>query len=388
MSDYEDFLKDVGQFASKGEEKAFIDSIRREPPEEERYISVGERVKKVREKKGLSLQDIVQRTGIDLALLERIEQGEVSPPLGIVTKLAKSLEMKIGYFISGEEKKPFTIVRKADRKVVSRYTSEKGNRYGYEYHSLAPHKRDRHMEPFLMVLAPSDIEDERSTHEGQEFIFVLEGSMEVRLGEERYLLEQGDAIYYDSNVPHLVKSVSALMLSVVGHQGNLSTASGSRQVISFAYQRLTSNNERVGYMIAFDLECSKGHVFEGWFQNNESFDEQNAKKLIVCPYCNDTNIRKILSPVAMKTSMDERDGKGAESIDYHRLAYEILDYIDKNFVDVGPNFAKEALKMHFGVTEKKNIKGSATEEEEKMLKEEGIEFFKLPLPKVSQKKKN
>jgi len=57
----------------------------------------------------------------------------------------------------------------------------------------------------LMVLAPSDIEDERSTHEGQEFIFVLEGSMEVRLGEERYLLEQGDAIYYDSNVPHLVK---------------------------------------------------------------------------------------------------------------------------------------------------------------------------------------
>jgi quercetin dioxygenase-like cupin family protein len=113
--------------------------------------------------------------------------------------------MKIGYFISGDEDRPYTIVRRTDRKVISRYDSKKGEHYGYEYVSLAPHKTDRHMEPFLVTLVPSATEEERSTHDGQEFIFVLTGTMEVRLGEEIHFLEPGDSIYYDSTVPHLVK---------------------------------------------------------------------------------------------------------------------------------------------------------------------------------------
>lgn len=202
---YDDFLGHVDLFASGEEEKDFMESIGRNLPEEEPLVHVGERVRQVREQRGLSLQDISQRTDIDVALLSQIEKGEVSPPLGTITKLAKSLEMKLGYFISGEERRPFTIVRRADRKVVSRYASKKGKRYGYEYQSLAPRKKDRHMEPFLLTLVPSEIEEERSSHEGQEFIFVLQGKMEVRLGEETHFLEPGDAIYYDSTVPHLVK---------------------------------------------------------------------------------------------------------------------------------------------------------------------------------------
>ena len=166
---------------------------------------VGERVRRVREQRGLSLLDISQRTGLDVEQLSQIEEGDFSPPLGTMTRLAKSLEMKLGYFISGEARKPYTIVRRADRKVVSRYGEKKGERYGYEYQSLAPQKKDRHMEPFLVTLAPSEIEEERSTHDGQEFIFVLQGKMEVRLGDEVHFLEPGDAIYYDSTVPHLVK---------------------------------------------------------------------------------------------------------------------------------------------------------------------------------------
>ena len=125
--------------------------------------------------------------------------------MGTVIKLAKALDLKMGYFISGEEDRPYTIVRKGDRKVVSRYDSKKGAYYGYGYESLAPHKTDRHMEPFLVTLDPAETEEERSTHDGQEFIYVLEGVMEVRLGEEIHLLQPGDAIYYDSTVPHLVK---------------------------------------------------------------------------------------------------------------------------------------------------------------------------------------
>ncbi len=203
---YEDFLSDVSSHFARGREKKEpSDSIGREAIREDIQANVGERVKGVRERRGLDLGDISRRTDIDVSLLEQIENGTVAPPLGMVIKLAKALEMKMGYFISGEEDRPFTIVRRDDRKVVSRYDSKKGKHYGYEYESLAPHKKDRHMEPFLVTLHPSDTDQERSAHDGQEFIYVLDGTMEVRLEEEIHLLEPGDAIYYDSTVPHLVK---------------------------------------------------------------------------------------------------------------------------------------------------------------------------------------
>jgi transcriptional regulator with XRE-family HTH domain len=204
---YEDFLTEIShQFARSEEEKDFMESIRPEAPKEDIRANVGERVKEVREKRGLSLKDVSQRTDIDVAMLSQIEGGVVAPPLGTIIRLAKALDMKMGYFISGEEDRPYTIVRRDDRKVVSRYDSKKAKYYGYEYESLAPHKKDRHMEPFLVTLEPAETEEERSTHDGQEFIFVLQGQVEVRLGEETHILDPGDAIYYDSTVPHLVKS--------------------------------------------------------------------------------------------------------------------------------------------------------------------------------------
>ena len=106
--------------------------------------------------------------------MSQIEEGTVIPPLGTVIKLAKALDIKIGYLISGEEEKAYTIVRKDDRKVTSRYDPSKEKRYGYGYESLAPHKTDRQMDPFLVTLEPSETEHERSTHDGQEFIFVLQ----------------------------------------------------------------------------------------------------------------------------------------------------------------------------------------------------------------------
>jgi len=202
---YDDFLVHVSQFTSRDEEKAFMESIGQETPQEDLAVNVGERVKRAREKRGLSLLDISRRTGIEVSFLSEIEEGQGAPPLGTIIKLAKALEMKMGYFISGDELRPFTIVRRGDRKMVSRYDSKRDKHYGYGYESLAPYKKDRHMEPFLVTLQPATTEEERSAHDGQEFIFVLTGSMEVRLGEEIHVLEPADAIYYDSTVPHLVK---------------------------------------------------------------------------------------------------------------------------------------------------------------------------------------
>ena len=141
-------------------------------------------------------------------------------------------------------------------------------------------------------------------------------------------------------------------------------------------------------MIVFDLECSSGHTFEGWFESLECFEDQRRKRLVSCPYCDDCEVRKVMSPVAVKRSQPEKDGVPPGPIDYRRLAKEVVHYIHKNFEDVGTNFAAEALKMHYDVAEKRNIRGSATSEEEKTLKEEGIEFFKIPLPKTDEEPKN
>ena len=201
----DDFLNHVSQFASRAEEEAFMANIGHASTEEELSVKVGERVKRVREKRQLSLKDVSLRTGIEETMLQLIEEGTLMPPLGTVIKLAKALQMRMGYFISGDEERPYTIVKTQDRKEVSRFDSKKGKHYGYAYESLAPYKKDRHMEPFLVTLEPASTEVERSTHDGQEFIFVLSGEMEVRLEEAIHILEPGDAIYYDSTVPHLVK---------------------------------------------------------------------------------------------------------------------------------------------------------------------------------------
>ncbi|MDQ1336863.1 MAG: hypothetical protein QG552_3813 [Thermodesulfobacteriota bacterium] len=132
-------------------------------------------------------------------------------------------------------------------------------------------------------------------------------------------------------------------------------------------------------MIVFDLTCPQGHIFEGWFDSNESFEEQNTLGLVRCPVCDDSDIRKVISPVALKKSQPVAQ-TGQETIDYQRLAKEVVEYIKTNSEDVGAQFAAEALKIHYGVAEKRSIRGSATADEEKTLKEEGVEFVKVPFP--------
>jgi len=132
-------------------------------------------------------------------------------------------------------------------------------------------------------------------------------------------------------------------------------------------------------MIVFDLACPRGHIFEGWFDSNESFEEQNINGLVRCPVCDDSDIRKALSPIAVRKSQPLAL-PGQETIDYQRLAKEVVEYIKTNSEDVGTQFAAEALKIHYGVAEKRSIRGSATADEEKTLKKEGVDFVKVPFP--------
>lgn len=195
-------------YAQDPHERELLESISRGSdldPEAEEPTAVGERIRKLRELKGLTISDISQRTGLPEEMLERIEEDAVAPPLGTLTKLARGLEMKMGYLLTGGESKPFVITRRDERKPVSRHAAEQQSKYGYSYLSLAPGMRDRNMEPFLVTLDPSAEEMPGSVHEGEEFIYVLEGEMEVIIGEHRDVLYRGDAIYYHSSIPHLVK---------------------------------------------------------------------------------------------------------------------------------------------------------------------------------------
>jgi transcriptional regulator with XRE-family HTH domain len=166
--------------------------------------TLGSRIHEARELRGLTLQDLSSRTGISLETLEKVEANKMIPPLGELIKLGKALEMKMGYFISPGVEKPMTVVHADKRLVVSRHGKKKSEQYGYFYESLAPEKANRFMEPFLITMVPSEVK-ELSTHDGQEFIFVLEGEMRAQVGDQVEILKPGDAVYYDSSSPHLVK---------------------------------------------------------------------------------------------------------------------------------------------------------------------------------------
>jgi quercetin dioxygenase-like cupin family protein len=119
-------------------------------------------------------------------------------------KVTKVLSLKMADAISAGQES-FTIVRAHQREAFKRFGQAKQTRYGYAYESLAARKKDRKMEPFIVTLLPAAA-DELSTHDGQEFIYVLEGEMEVTVEDTREVLAPGDAVYYDATSRHLVRA--------------------------------------------------------------------------------------------------------------------------------------------------------------------------------------
>ena len=176
--------------------------------------SLGDRIHRVRQERGLTVKDLSSRTGIDKADLERIELSETVPALGQLVRLGRALDMKMGYFISPGVDQLMTVVRNSARQPISRFGETKSMEHGYSYECLAPEKADRFMEPFIVTLVPTATE-EFSTHAGQEFLYVLEGEIKVKVGDCVEFLKPGDAVYYDSDQPHLVRCVGTAVAKVL-----------------------------------------------------------------------------------------------------------------------------------------------------------------------------
>jgi len=164
-------------------------------------FNIGSKIKKLRKLRKLTLQDVARETGFSPALISQIENNNVSPPIATLSKLARFFDVKIGIFFEEEEaERKYEIVRKGERRVVSRVISKAGTGHGYTYEALSFRKRNKKMEPFVLTVTERAKEEELYNHDGEEFLLILQGRAEVLLEDERFILEAGDAVYFDASL--------------------------------------------------------------------------------------------------------------------------------------------------------------------------------------------
>jgi len=178
--------------------------------EEVKELQIGLKVRRLRQSRRMTLQDLADQTGLSKPLLSQIENDQVIPPLATLLRISKAFKVRIENFFQEESaSEKCILVRSGEsRKQIQRGLS-RGGSPPYIYHSLAYGKRDRNIEPFLMEFQTRSWDDRLLvSHEGQEFFYLLEGSVEFRYGDRTMQLKAGDSLFYDSNEPHGYIAVS------------------------------------------------------------------------------------------------------------------------------------------------------------------------------------
>jgi transcriptional regulator with XRE-family HTH domain len=181
---------------------------------------VGARIARIRESRQLTRGDLAERSQIAEGLLQQIEEGGVLPSLAPLTKIARGLGVRMGTFLDDADQMGPALNRKGEVRKTVRFAGGAAPAEGaLEFHALALDKAGRHMEPFAIDVLPAAPKDfETSSHEGEEFLYVLSGEIELLYGKDTYRLAEGDSIYYDSIVPHHVHAAGdapARVLAVV-----------------------------------------------------------------------------------------------------------------------------------------------------------------------------
>jgi transcriptional regulator with XRE-family HTH domain len=164
---------------------------------------IGSNIKQLRVESGLSQKGLAEAAQLSPTLISRIENGLVRPSIATLEFIAQTLKVDIGYFFRDGEKRQFVISYRGGRKNVQ-------SQRGYDVETLVEEMENHFMDPVIVSLRGKDEEDkvELAMHEGQEFMYVLQGKVEVILGSKRFVLKQGDAAYWNGNVPHKGISLS------------------------------------------------------------------------------------------------------------------------------------------------------------------------------------
>lgn len=181
---------------------------------------IGKKIKNFRESQQISIEDMAERSGLSREQIERIEDNTDFPSLAPLIKIARVLGVRLGTFLDDQVALGPVISRKTGKNSansISFSNNATQSRKHMSYRSLSQDKSGRHMEPFLVDIAPSKgVDFILSTHEGEEFIYVLCGVIEINYGKNTYILEEGDSIYYDSIVEHHVHAANGDAARILG----------------------------------------------------------------------------------------------------------------------------------------------------------------------------
>jgi len=171
----------------------------------------GERIAEIRKTYSISREVLAERSGVSADLITRIEDDGHIPDLAPLIKIARGLGVRLGTLLDDHEQLGPVICRAGRADSLSRFKTglpegvAAGGHHGMSFNALAADKNSRHMEPFIVTIE-ADAQQEKSTHEGEEFIYVLEGKLALEYGMDKDTLNAGDSVYYDSIVPHRVFS--------------------------------------------------------------------------------------------------------------------------------------------------------------------------------------
>ncbi len=181
---------------------------------------LGDKIKSLCADKNISKEELAERSGLTVVQLELIESTDTVPSLSPLIKIARALGVRLGTFLDDSYELGPVLHRNDETHKPVSFSSQLSIANSHlDFYSLAARKTGRHMEPFIIDIKPSiNQEPILSSHEGEEFIYVLNGSIKISYGKENHLLHKGDSIYYDSIVDHLVSAVNdqpAQILAVV-----------------------------------------------------------------------------------------------------------------------------------------------------------------------------
>ena len=174
---------------------------------------IGKKVREVRLSKGITLEELAKKTAFTKGYLSKVEHSEKGPPVSTLIRIAEALEVRISE-IFGENQEPelVSLIKKHERKFIVR----SGTQFGYSYESLAYKFPKRRMDPYLLTRPPHQKKDLFDfKHPGQEMFFVLQGKMEFCHGDKRYILEEGDCIYFDSNIEHHANNIGDIDIKML-----------------------------------------------------------------------------------------------------------------------------------------------------------------------------
>jgi transcriptional regulator with XRE-family HTH domain len=160
---------------------------------------IGKNIRMIRKLKELTLKDLAGKTGFTKGYLSKVENSEKAPPVSTLLNIARAMDVNMSaLFGEGHEPTSFSLVKKSERLQMAR----NGSAFGYSYETLAHKYPDKKMAPYILTI-PYEIEESPMfQHQGEELLFVLQGTVRFLHGENEYLLEKDDCIYFDSGIGH------------------------------------------------------------------------------------------------------------------------------------------------------------------------------------------